>query len=205
MILFYTLAGFIALVVTIIFGTNFAKPKEYSFHTTEYVRRLPKTAKEWSEFIFGGLIIGGFAGAVLSAIMIMTVFNLLSLIAYGDIAKNKGDGVSYSLEITAFEDNHTYIVSRRNVDESDKYHFMRTWGDGFKSGWVYQDESVIYFADSNYRVDVHQNQYEYNQKWLPKQIIDFAGKEWFIDSEKEYAIYVPKEAIKENSYNIDLK
>ncbi len=207
MLLFYSLSAIILAITLFSFLTTHEKPKVYSYSwiESEYENRLPKGFKEYMKSIFGGLIVGSALGIAISTFMIFAVLNIFSQLAFGSHAEFVKKDIVYSIDIIAFEDNHTYIISRRNVDEADRYYFMRTWDDGYKSGWVDQNDATIYFAESDHRVDVYQRQYEFNQNWLSRQIVDFTGKWFYIDETKEYKIYVPKEAIKENSFNIDLK
>lgn len=106
-------------------------------------------------------------------------------------------------KIVAMQDNRAYIMSRHNVEASDRYYYMVDYGNGhYKQHWVNQNNSDIYETSSGRYVIKTYTKIINPSNWFMKDLERF--RSLLSVDEHRWEFYVPKGSIVQD-FTVDLK
>ena len=136
-----------------------------------------------------------------SAISVVSMIICISMVVLAGVGSVKLEKRSWVIaeepykthEIVALNDSNKiggmFYCRRGYIEEKLYYQYMRRSGSGFKTGKVKADDTTLYYADDDYRVEFYMK-----------------TKEWWIFHDEAYCyeIYIPEGSIAED-YQIDLQ
>lgn len=98
--------------------------------------------------------------------------------------------------IVSMKDNNAYVVSRRNVEQSDRYYYMVAYDGYYKSHWVNQSRSRIYEVDNGPYVIKTNVEVRQPRNFIERDMV--TALNWFFDSanlDHSWDFYVPKGSV----------
>ncbi|MGG4105103.1 hypothetical protein AAXB25_14400 [Paenibacillus lautus] len=106
-------------------------------------------------------------------------------------------------KIVAMKDSTAYVVSRHNVESSDRYYYMVEYGSGhYKQHWVNQSNSDIYETDRDSHVVKTYTKVIEPRNWIMKDLEKF--RRILLEDERRWEFYVPKGSVVQD-FTLDLK
>lgn len=106
-------------------------------------------------------------------------------------------------KIVALQDNKAYIVSRHNVESSDRYYYMVDYGNGhYKQHWVNQTHSDIYETNDGQNVIKTYVEVMNTGNWFLKDLSKF--RKTVLNEKHRWEFYVPKGSVVQD-FTVDLK
>lgn len=106
-------------------------------------------------------------------------------------------------KIVAMKDSTAYVVSRHNVESSDRYYYMVEYGSGhYRQHWVSQNLSDIYEIDSNNYVIKTYTKVISPDNWIKKDLEKL--RNMVASDEHRWEFYVPKGSVVQD-FALDLR
>lgn len=150
----------------------------------------------------GGDIKDFITNAAASFLMVGVCYTLAGGIIFMSISSSsivpKEWQYSYENKIVKMKDSEAYIVSRHNVEKSDRYYYMVDHGGNhYKQYWVPQSSSDIYEVDNQSYVIKTYTQVRAPKTWVQSDLTKFADFLWNGDYnlERRWEFYIPKGSI----------
>lgn len=146
-----------------------------------------------------------FLNFCISYIMMGIIYAIVAGIALTVITFSMADTWEFGWEnkIVAMQDSTAYVVSRHNVESSDRYYYMVEYGsDHYKQHWVSQNRTDIFETDSNNYVIKTYNKVINPSNWIMKDLDKFRNV--IVEDEQKWEFYVPKGSVVQD-FTVDLK
>ena len=202
-----TTIGWSGLCVGLVFGIVFlimscVGYESTGFYTTKY--RLKKIKEE----IY--LKIGNTIGILA---IVMVVLSLVCFVSWCTLTTMYGKDTVFAHEfnITAMNDKDSFYIrgSRLHFEGGTKsvYYFIRNWEGGKKEGFIPASECIIYETDEIPHIECYiENAIDPNKHSFVSKLVGepkWEGNAFKID--RLYKIYIPKNSVVDDEYEIDLK
>jgi hypothetical protein len=141
---------------------------------------------------------------LISAIFYVIVFGIIFM-GIGCITVPKEYVYGWSNKIVAIKDNNSYVVSRRSVENQDRYYYMVDYGGYKKTHWVPANNSKIFEVDNGvYEVKTYEEVFKSNN-WYQKDMKRFLDIIYSPENlSHEYEFYVPKGTVT-NTFELDME